>query len=238
MKKFTLLFTLLSICLSAQSNETPTINLDSISIHYSKDAFKSYRDSLDTYLSRLDKKATQRVYFKLKHIGDKDTVDVSGIMYLNKRLKINKVDYNSSDNLDNTKKEKIEEDFKGILKLINDVYKLSFYRFHGKHFGCEYSGGKIWKFLVADKTRKHFRSALKGVLKYSFGVELNKNRISFIKTKLEGFEDAPKATQEMFINFKPKKERKIYLTDAEIIYIEPKKKMKYHLLLDFKSNLK
>ena len=234
MRKIVLLFILINNFLFSQSKENTSINLDSISIHYSKDAFESYRDSLDTYLSRLDKSASRKIYFKLDDIEGKDTLKFNGIIHLSRRLKIDEIEYISPNNLDEKTKNIEKGRFEKVLYTINSAYRLAFYRYHGKHFGCEYSGGKIWKFLVADKTRKHFKSALKGVNKYSFGVELNKNRISFIKTKLKGFEDDDEVVQEMFINFKPQKERKIYLADAEIISVEPKKNRKYYLLLDFR----
>ena len=82
MRKIVLLFILINNFLFSQSKENTSINLDSISIHYSKDAFESYRDSLDTYLSRLDKSASRKIYFKLDDIEDKDTLKFNGIFIL------------------------------------------------------------------------------------------------------------------------------------------------------------
>ena len=115
MKKVLLILTLLiNTILLSQHKDDDIINLDSISIHYTKDAFKSYRDSLDTYLSRLSRKATREVYFKLEDIEpSKDTLKLNGIMHLNIRLKIKGIEYTTQNKLDNIEKDNIESDFKG-----------------------------------------------------------------------------------------------------------------------------
>lgn len=214
----------------SQNKTSPTINLDSIEVDFQKNAFKLYRDSLDTSLSKLDRSKKRRIAtFKIIR---NDTLEVEGkVTFSRYFFNIKNIEYTSS----TVNKKASELLIQNILKTIYSAYRNAYYKYMGKHFGCEYSGGKIWKFLVTEETKKHFKKSFDNMDYYSFGVELNKGRISFIKTnlKLKSLKGEERIIEEQYINFGFNEEDGIYLKDSEVNTFNKSKNYRLRVFLDF-----